>query len=102
MPAATRASAHKLGRPVGITNQRETTVLWDRATGQPLHRAIVWQDRRTAGICDDLRAAGLGERFQQRTGLVLDAYFSGTKGNPAQLTVMQRDLRKWRHCHGVD
>jgi len=64
---------------VGITNQRETTVLWDRATGQPLHRAIVWQDRRTAGICDDLRAAGHAERFQQRTGLVLDAYFSGTK-----------------------
>ncbi|HLO64793.1 MAG TPA: FGGY family carbohydrate kinase, partial [Azonexus sp.] len=64
---------------VGITNQRETTVLWDRATGQPLHRAIVWQDRRTAGICDDLRAAGHGELFRQRTGLVLDAYFSGTK-----------------------
>jgi glycerol kinase len=64
---------------VGITNQRETTVLWDRATGQPLHRAIVWQDRRTAGICDDLTAAGHAELFQQRTGLVLDAYFSGTK-----------------------
>lgn len=64
---------------VGITNQRETTVLWDKTTGQPLHRAIVWQDRRTAGLCDDLRAAGHAERFQQRTGLVLDAYFSGTK-----------------------
>ena len=64
---------------IGITNQRETTVLWDRATGQPLHRAIVWQDRRTAGICDDLSAAGHGELFRQRTGLVLDAYFSGTK-----------------------
>ncbi|TXT29020.1 MAG: glycerol kinase [Rhodocyclaceae bacterium] len=63
----------------GITNQRETTVLWDRATGQPLHRAIVWQDRRTAGICDELTAAGHAELFQQRTGLVLDAYFSGTK-----------------------
>ncbi|MGE5469967.1 MAG: glycerol kinase GlpK [Bacteroidota bacterium] len=64
---------------VGITNQRETTVLWDRASGQPLHRAIVWQDRRSAGICDQLAAAGHTERFRERTGLVLDAYFSGTK-----------------------
>ena len=71
--AASRISA------VGITNQRETTVLWDRASGQPLHRAIVWQDRRTAGICDALTAAGHAELFRQRTGLVLDAYFSGTK-----------------------
>ena len=53
---------------VGITNQRETTVLWDRATGQPLHHAIVWQDRRTAGICDELSAAGHADLFQQRTG----------------------------------
>ena len=64
---------------VDITNQRETTVLWDKASGQPLHRAIVWQDRRTAGICDELTAAGHAELFRQRTGLVLDAYFSGTK-----------------------
>ncbi|AXS79883.1 glycerol kinase GlpK [Dechloromonas sp. HYN0024] len=64
---------------VGITNQRETTVLWDRASGQPLHRAIVWQDRRTAGICDALTATGHADLFRQRTGLVLDAYFSGTK-----------------------
>jgi glycerol kinase len=64
---------------IGITNQRETTVLWDRATGEPLHRAIVWQDRRTAGICDELRAAGHAALFAERTGLVLDAYFSGTK-----------------------
>ena len=64
---------------IGITNQRETTVLWDRATGEPLHRAIVWQDRRTAGICDELRAAGRAGLFAERTGLVLDAYFSGTK-----------------------
>ena len=71
--AASRISA------VGITNQRETTVLWDRASGQPLHRAIVWQDRRTASICDELTAAGHAELFRQRTGLVLDAYFSGTK-----------------------
>ena len=64
---------------VGITNQRETTILWDRATGEPLHRAIVWQDRRTAGLCDELRAAGHAALFAERTGLVLDAYFSGTK-----------------------
>lgn len=64
---------------VGITNQRETTVLWDRVTGQPLHRAIVWQDRRTAAICDELNAAGHAALFAERTGLVLDAYFSGTK-----------------------
>ncbi|ESQ79502.1 glycerol kinase GlpK [Asticcacaulis sp. YBE204] len=64
---------------IGITNQRETTVIWDRATGQPIHNAIVWQDRRTAGICDALRAAGHEAVFQQKTGLLLDAYFSGTK-----------------------
>ncbi len=64
---------------VGITNQRETTVLWDRVTGQPLHRAIVWQDRRTAAICDELSTAGHAALFAERTGLVLDAYFSGTK-----------------------
>jgi len=64
---------------IGITNQRETTILWDRATGVPLARAIVWQDRRTAGICEELKAQGLAHFFQERTGLVLDAYFSGTK-----------------------
>ncbi|MEF2277790.1 glycerol kinase GlpK [Deinococcus sp. YIM 134068] len=64
---------------IGITNQRETTLLWDRRSGQPIHRAIVWQDRRTAGLCDELREAGHAELFQQKTGLVLDAYFSGTK-----------------------
>lgn len=64
---------------VGITNQRETTVLWDRATSEPLHRAIVWQDRRTAGLCDELSAAGHAGLFRERSGLVLDAYFSGTK-----------------------
>ncbi len=64
---------------VGIANQRETTVLWDRASGEPVHRAIVWQDRRTAGICDALCADGQAELFRNRTGLVLDAYFSGTK-----------------------
>lgn len=64
---------------IGITNQRETTILWDRATGVPLAKAIVWQDRRTAGICEELKAQGLAHFFQERTGLVLDAYFSGTK-----------------------
>lgn len=64
---------------IGITNQRETTVLWDRTTGVPVHPAIVWQDRRTAGICDDLKARGLADDFRRRTGLVVDAYFSGTK-----------------------
>jgi glycerol kinase len=64
---------------LGITNQRETTVLWDRKTGQPLHRAIVWQDRRTSKRCAELKAAGLEPLFRERTGLVLDPYFSGTK-----------------------
>ena len=64
---------------VGITNQRETTVVWDRTTGEPLHNAIVWQDRRTAERCDQLREAGHLEMVRQRTGLVLDPYFSGTK-----------------------
>nr|Q47ER3.1 RecName: Full=Glycerol kinase; AltName: Full=ATP:glycerol 3-phosphotransferase; AltName: Full=Glycerokinase; Short=GK [Dechloromonas aromatica RCB] len=64
---------------VGMTNQRETTVLWDRSSGEPLHRAIVWQDRRTAGLCDELTTAGHAGLFRERTGLVLDAYFSGTK-----------------------
>jgi glycerol kinase len=64
---------------IGITNQRETTIVWDRRTGEPVCNAIVWQDRRTAGICDRLKAEGLGALFTGRTGLVLDAYFSGTK-----------------------
>ncbi len=64
---------------IGITNQRETTVVWDRRTGEPIHNAIVWQDRRTAEFCDGLRAAGHAELFQQRAGLVIDAYFSGSK-----------------------
>jgi len=64
---------------IGITNQRETVVLWDRATGKPLANAIVWQDRRTAGMCEALRAEGLGPAIAERTGLVIDPYFSGTK-----------------------
>ena len=64
---------------IGITNQRETTVLWNRKTGQPIHNAIVWQDRRTAGICDRLKKGKKADDFQSRTGLVIDSYFSGTK-----------------------
>jgi glycerol kinase len=64
---------------IGITNQRETTIVWDRATGKPIHNAIVWQDRRTAGICERLKRAGKEKLFTRKTGLVLDPYFSGTK-----------------------
>jgi glycerol kinase len=64
---------------IGITNQRETTVLWDKRTGAPLNHAIVWQDRRTASLCDRLKSDGLEQLFRQKTGLVLDPYFSGTK-----------------------
>ena len=64
---------------IGITNQRETTVIWDRETGAPISRAIVWQDRRTAGICDRLRKSRAAKVIQKRTGLVVDPYFSGTK-----------------------
>ncbi len=64
---------------IGITNQRETTLIWDRATGQPLHNAIVWQDRRTADTCDALKSAGHEPMITARTGLLLDPYFSGTK-----------------------
>ncbi|MCI6937487.1 MAG: glycerol kinase GlpK [Clostridiales bacterium] len=64
---------------IGITNQRETTIVWDRKTGQPICRAIVWQCRRTSKYCDELKAKGLTESFRKKTGLVIDAYFSGTK-----------------------
>jgi glycerol kinase len=64
---------------IGITNQRETTVIWDRKTGEPIHNAIVWQDRRTSEFCDGLKAAGHEGLIQERAGLVVDAYFSGSK-----------------------
>jgi glycerol kinase len=64
---------------IGITNQRETTIVWDKETSEPLYNAIVWQDRRTAKYCDELKAAGYANLIQKKTGLVLDAYFSGTK-----------------------
>ncbi len=66
---------------IGITNQRETTVVWDRKTGEPIYNAIVWQDRRTANYCDSLKAKGLAGTIKAKTGLVIDAYFSGTKIN---------------------
>ncbi|HML00443.1 MAG TPA: glycerol kinase GlpK [Acidimicrobiales bacterium] len=76
------ARQHEAGRTiaaVGVTNQRETVVAWDRSTGRPRHRALVWQDRRTAATCDRLRAAGHEDLVRRRTGLVLDPYFSATK-----------------------
>jgi glycerol kinase len=64
---------------IGIANQRETSIVWDRRTGQPIAPAIVWQDRRTAGFCDSLKRQGAAAAIQKKTGLVLDAYFSATK-----------------------
>jgi glycerol kinase len=64
---------------IGITNQRETTILWDRETGEPIHNAIVWQDRRTAEYCEQLKASGAGRLVQEKTGLLIDAYFSASK-----------------------
>jgi glycerol kinase len=66
---------------IGITNQRETTVVWNRHTGKPVHNAIVWQDRRTSAYCDQMKQAGRGTRIRQKTGLIIDAYFSATKIN---------------------
>src|ERR1041384_1293416 len=73
-----RLTAHDVAA-IGITNQRETTVVWDRTTGKPICNAIVWQDRRTAAACDRLKARGHAKSIRQKTGLVVDAYFSGTK-----------------------
>ncbi len=64
---------------LGITNQRETTVVWNRKTGKPIYNAIVWQDRRTSAYCDELKKSGLAERIQEKTGLIIDSYFSATK-----------------------
>lgn len=76
------AEADRLGRRVmtiGITNQRETTIVWERATGKPVHNAIVWQDRRTAALCSELKTVGAEQEITDKTGLLLDPYFSGTK-----------------------
>jgi len=75
---AARATAADVAA-IGITNQRETTVVWDRKTGEPIHRAIVWQSRQTAALCAELRSRGLEDEVRKRTGLVIDAYFSATK-----------------------
>ena len=72
------ATAHQIAA-IGITNQRETAIVWDKKAGEPIHHAIVWQCRRTSEFCDELRARGLTESFQRKTGLVIDAYFSATK-----------------------
>ncbi|MGB7133110.1 MAG: FGGY family carbohydrate kinase, partial [Candidatus Sulfotelmatobacter sp.] len=64
---------------IGITNQRETTIVWDRSTGKPIYNAVVWQDRRTAGFCNELTSQGHEDLIQQRTGLVIDPYFSASK-----------------------
>jgi len=78
--ALEKPSVHDLClRAIGITNQRETTVIWDRASGEPLHRAVVWQSRQTSEICEELRADGLEPLISERTGLVVDPYFSGSK-----------------------
>ena len=81
--ATCRAAIEKSGNPeiaaIGITNQRETTLVWDRKTGKPIHNAIVWQDRRTANFCRELEAAGHGPMITERTGLLVDPYFSATK-----------------------
>lgn len=84
LDVAREAIAKKNIRPeeiiaIGITNQRETTVVWDKESGEPIYHAIVWQDRRTAAICDDLKEKGLTDYVRENTGLVIDAYFSGTK-----------------------
>lgn len=78
--AVTRASARAASiAAVGITNQRETTIVWDRKTGKPVYNAIVWQDRRTAGLCDELKARSLEATVRAKTGLPIDAYFSATQ-----------------------
>src|SRR6201989_657912 len=64
---------------IGITNQRETTIVWNRETGEPIYNAIVWQDRRTAAFCEELKQSGLSDKIRSKTGLVIDAYFSGSK-----------------------
>src|SRR5580704_2409578 len=79
--AVAAAESHALGpiAAIGITNQRETTVLWERASGKPVHNAIVWQDRRTTELCEEWRAQGLAGMVAERTGLVIDPYFSASK-----------------------
>ena len=82
---------------IGITNQRETVVAWDPATGEPVHRALVWQDRRTAARCDELRAAGQEALVRERTGLTIDPYFSGDQDRVAAAQRRGRRGRGLRH-----
>ena len=89
---------------IGITNQRETTVVWDKNTGIPVYNAIVWQSRQTAEICDQLIAAGHNDTFENKTGLLIDAYFSGTKVKwildnveGAREKAVQGDLLLWNN-----
>jgi glycerol kinase len=88
---------------IGITNQRETTLVWDRETGDPVYNAIVWQDRRTAGECDMLRQQGLAEKIRAKTGLVIDAYFSATKLKWIldQIPGMRKKAEQGRLCFGT-
>src|SRR5690625_4856744 len=79
---------------IGITNQRETTVVWDKHTGKPIYQAIVWQSRQTDEICQELREAGYEETFREKTGLLIDAYFSGTKVKRSE----ERRVGKERGC----
>jgi glycerol kinase len=92
---------------IGITNQRETTIVWDRETGEPVHNAIVWQDRRTAALCDRLKADGEESLIQRRTGLLLDPYFSASKvawilenvAGARERAAAGRDRREQRLAH---
>ncbi|MGS0742648.1 glycerol kinase GlpK [Glaciimonas sp. GG7] len=77
--AATTVGLHDKIAAIGITNQRETTIVWDRETGKAIYNAIVWQDRRTAAFCDELKCRGYAEKIREKTGLLVDSYFSGTK-----------------------
>ena len=79
---------------IGITNQRETTIVWDKNTGEPVYNAIVWQCRRTSEYCDSLKAKGLTDTIREKTGLVVDAYFSGTKA-------LERELRRATFCSAL-
>ena len=89
---------------IGITNQRETTVIWDRATGKPIHNAIVWQDRRTADLCEALHSSGHENEIARKTGLLLDPYFSASKSRVAARSCERRESSsrggqaRVRHC----
>lgn len=89
-------------KAIGITNQRETTMVWDKTTGEPVYNAIVWQDKRTADICEHLKNVGLTEHVKKTTGLVIDSYFSGTKVKWILDNVegARKKSREWRPFNG--